>query len=180
MSSEFSSRLSGISLLLDSMERERKVDLSVVDEIDRATIVLDDYGKKIVSDTSSDVKASFLAYHILRNIRIALQKMKARFATAEENHDNPVVAEVSLALLPLLAESFEVAQCWEAGPLSQDAESSMIEHIRTLRDAMSSASMTMSEEEESEELAKTGLAGEWGLLADAVRDIYIKEQQDTS
>jgi hypothetical protein len=56
----------------------------------------------------------------------------------------------------------------------------MIEHIRTLRDAMSSASMTMSEEEESEELAKTGLASEWGLLADAVRDIYIKEQQDTS
>jgi hypothetical protein len=169
-----------MSLLLDKMERERKVDLAVVGEINGATTVLDDYEKKVVSGTASDIKASFLAYHIIRNTRIALQKMKARFMAAEENHDNPIVAEESLSLLPVLAESFNVAQSWQVGTLSEDAENSMIEQIRILRDAMSNASMTMSEEEESEELVKTGLQSEWGLLADAVRDTYTKEQQDTS
>jgi len=180
LASEFALHLDGIVVSLNRMEKEQKVDLSVVPQIEEAIQLLEDSEREITSGPQEDVGTSFLAYHIIRNVRTALQKMKVRFREAKEKGDNPIVAEDSLAIIPILSESYEMAQRYARGPLSQSEESVVIDRIRILRDAMSSTSMVMSEQEEFEEQARTGLEGEWEVLADAVKSSYVKEQQDTN
>ena len=123
------------------MENEKAVDLAIIPQIDNSMSLLTKIQNKIVSDQATELKTNFLAYHIVRNINLALEKMRSRFLTAKENHDNSVVAEESLSLIPVLAETFQVAENIVNGQLTPADERMIIERILVLRESMSSSSM---------------------------------------
>jgi hypothetical protein len=168
--------LADMTTLLVGMEEAGKVDLAIIPKIDDAMSNVTAVQNRITEDKGMELKANFLAYHIVRNINLTLEKMRSRFVAAKENHDNPIVAEDSLALIPVLAESFQVAESILNGKLTSVDEKKIVSSIMVLRESMSSTSMLMSGEEESKRVSEEGLAEEGKKLAIAVKDLYSEEQ----
>lgn len=175
MSTEFAANIGQIASLLDKMEDEGRIDVSVIPKIEASEVIVKNLENQILSKEDIDVKASFLAFHILRNLSLTLEKMKSRFLKAPESHDNPSVAEDSIPLMPLLAESFDLASSLFVQRLSPKDEDFIIQKIQVLRGAIANSSMLASNLEERRGLSESGLSDEGKLLADAVQDIYTKE-----
>lgn len=169
-----------MAVLLNSMEETGNVDLTIVPKIDETKQLLDSFKTEITNADSIDPQTNFLAYHIVRNIGLALDKMKSRFLAAQENHDNPIVAEDSLSLIPVMGESFQVAERIMGGELTQADAKMIFERVRVLRDSMYSGSMVITSEEETGYVPQSDLREQGRKLSSAIKDIYSQEQQDTS
>lgn len=176
----FQGNLTDMSNLLVKMENEGVVDLAILPKIQELMAFLKTIQNQIISDTKAEAKANFLAYHIVRNINLTLEKMEFRFVHHKENHDNPIVADDSLALVPVIAESFNVAEKIINGELTYADERIIVEHIRNLRECMANRSMLVTSEEESKRVSQSGLQEEGKNLASAIKDIYTKQQQDSN
>ncbi len=93
--------------MLQSMERSAKVNLDVLGLLDSLISIAHDqegqweHGKKGISRSDA-----FAVYHLWRNSRLILAKVKTRFREAASKHDNPTVAQQSLELLPVLTTTF--------------------------------------------------------------------------
>jgi hypothetical protein len=176
----FKGNLAEMSTLLWKMEETGEVDLTIVPKIDESMSLLTELQNKIVDNKATELKQDFLAYHIVRNINLTLEKMKSRFLDAKKNHDNPIVAEDSLAMIPVLAESFQVAENIMNGQLTTTDQRMIIERVRVLRDSMFTNSILVSGDEETARVSKTELDAEGKRLATAIQEIYTQELQDIS
>jgi hypothetical protein len=172
----FQGNLVDMTTLLVKMEDTGDLDLSIIPKIEDSMRIVAEIQSKIADDKTMELKANFLAYHIVRNINLTLEKMRFRFANAKLNHDNPIVAEDSLALVPAIAESFQVAERLVNGELSYADEKMIVGRIQALRNSMYSSSMLITGEEESKRVSSTELEEQGRKLASAIKDIYAKKQ----
>jgi hypothetical protein len=176
----FQGNLAEMSTLLSRMQDTGEVDLAIVPKIEDSMELLTEMQNTIVNSKTTEAKQDFLAYHIIRNINLTMEKMKARFLVAKEMGDNPIVADDSIALVPVLSESFQVAEGIMSGKLTSVDQRLIMERIRVLRDSMYSSSMQITSEEESKRAPTAELEQEGKRLATAVKDLYTQKQQDTS
>lgn len=176
----FQGNLAEINNLLTKMENEGEIDFAIIPKIENSMKLLTEFQNRIVTHRAADPKTDFLAYHIVRNINLTLEKMKFRFLIAKENRDNPIVAEDSQSLIPIIAESFQVAENIMNGQLTNADEPMIVERIRVLRESMFSSSMLITGDEESKRVSQAELRKEGERLANAVKDLYAEEQQDSS
>lgn len=174
----FQGNLAAMNTLLWKMEETKEVDLSIIPMIESEMSLLSELQNKIVSDKTQETRANFLAYHIVRNLNLTMEKMKVRFIKAKENHDNPVVALDTISLIPVLAEAYQTVESINAGKTI--SETSVVDKIQLLRNSMSSSKMLISGEEEAKRVSKEDFEEEGKQLADAVKDLYAEKQQDSS
>jgi hypothetical protein len=179
----FQGNLADMTNLLVKMEDDGKVAPylePMLQKIKASRQLLEDFQTEIANARLAEPHTNFLAYHLVRNIGLALEKMNSRFLIAQENHDNPVVAEDSLSLIPVMGESFSIAERIMSGELTHANERMIIERVRILRDSMYSGSMLITSEEEASRVSQSGLEEEGRRLVFAVKDLYSEEQQNTS
>lgn len=179
MSQQVTEEFERMTVLCKQMEDVGVVDPSILDNIDRAKSTLSTLEKLLSTSTSSsDVKSAFLGYHIIRNLNLILDKMKYRFANSKSNNDNPVVAEDSLAILPIMSESAEVAMKYAGKRIGEGEEELMLNHVLKLREITSRVKMMPTIEEEAKTISASpeALKAEEQKLTDAVKQHYIKEE----
>ena len=163
-----------LASLLSNMEEKGKVDLTIVGKLDSIISTLQDYERK-VAGSRGEIVSSFLAYHILRNVRLVLTKMKDRFLQARPHNDNPTVVDESLSMIPFLAESTDIALRYAGKPLPPKTSDMIIEQVRLLRESASNASMTVSSEEEFKSITEKELKEEARRLVEIIKERYIYE-----
>ena len=152
---------------------------NMVESIDRASNLLTEVEKDLSNNASgTDVKSAFLSYHIARNLSLVLAKMKDRFVHAKEANDNPVVAEDSLSILPVMSESIDVAMKYAGKKIGEGEEDLMLSHISALQEITSEVKMKLSLEEESKTISASpeAVLEEERRLSNAVRQRYAKEE----
>jgi len=168
-----------MTALCNKMEETGKVDFGILENIDRAKATLSALQTVLSSNTpDNNVRSAFLGYHIIRNMNMILTKMKDRFVRSQENSDNPIVAEDSLQLLPILSESVEVAMKYGGKGIGSGEEELMLHHILKLHEITSLKNMELSVEEQAKTISasKEALRAEEQKLSDAVKHRYIKEE----
>lgn len=164
-----------MTLLCNQMEKTGKVDLSINDNIDRAKSELSGLERFLATTKPGiDVKSAFLGYHIVRNVNLVLTKMKDRFEHSKENADNPLVAQDSLLVLPVLNESLEVAIKYGRMKIAEGEEVLMLNHILRLRDITARLNMVLTPEEDAKTIGVSPavLEEEEQKLSDAVKKRY--------
>ena len=179
MSQKVVEELERMATLCNKMEETGKVDFAILENIDRAKSSLSSLEGSLSSSTSgSNVKSVFLGYHIVRNLNLILTKMKDRFVHSHENHDNPIVAEDSLLVLPILSESIEIAMKYAGKKIGGGEEELMLNHILKLREITSLKNMALTIDEQAKTISasKEALWAEEQKLSDAVKRRYVKEE----
>ena len=92
---------------LYNMEAVGKVDLTIQDDINELKVFLRQLKDKWLEERNAD---SYYFYQGLHNIELMLNKMKERFQTAQENHDNPQIAKDSIALFTVVDELLSLTE----------------------------------------------------------------------
>jgi hypothetical protein len=179
MSNQVIEEFDRMTALCHKMEEVGAIDPAILDNIDRAKSTLSALANMLSTNTaSSNVKSAFLGYHIIRNLNLILSKMKDRFTYSKDNNDNPIVAEDSLSILPILSESAEVAMKYAGKKVGEGEEELMLNHILKLREITSQANMTLTVEEEAKTISASpeAVRAEEQKLSDAVEQRYAKEE----
>jgi len=88
--------------MLQGMEASGRVNLSILGLFDRLIAIA--RNKEDEWEEREDVSRAdaFAIYHLWRNLRLVLLKVKNRFQEAHSRHQNPEVALQTLELLPTL------------------------------------------------------------------------------
>lgn len=167
-----------MTALCNQMEEKKEVDPIIAENIERAKSTLSSLENLLSSSAAGNVKSAFLAYHIIRNTNLILSKMKDRFRHAKENYDNPVVAQDSLMIFPLLSESVEVAMRYGGKHIDAGIQEVMQSHILKLREVTTQVDMALSIEEEAKTISASpeAVRAEEQKLSDAVKQQYVKEE----
>jgi hypothetical protein len=160
------------------MEDECEVDLSIIKNIDSTISLIEDQENSITKEMGVNTTSSFLSYHVLRNVRLALFRMKERFLLSKQTNDNPVVAQESLQVLPILAELTEIALEEAGKQLSAEKEDMIIERIRIMRHVLRNASMLITPEAELKTLSQKSIKDEADELTELIQKKYTEEDQD--
>lgn len=183
MSQQVIEQFNKMTALCNKMEEIGKIEPSsldnMVENIDNTAGLLTTIEKLLSTNASgSDVKSAFLGYHIVRNLNLVLAKMKQRYINAKEANDNPVVAEDSLSILPVMSESIEVAMKYAGKKITDGEEEVLLSHINALREITSEVKMKLSSEEESKTISASpeAVLEEEQRLSNAVRQRYAKEE----
>ena len=101
------SALSSVEEMLEGMEASGKVNLEIVGLFDSLIGIArrqeDEWERNRKDISRSD---AFAVYHLWRNARLILTKVKERFQEAATRHENPTVALQAIELLPALTTTF--------------------------------------------------------------------------
>jgi hypothetical protein len=172
-------KLENINLLkelsdqLQEMEKVRKVDKTVLKTIDKLLEGCHSTESFWRDNKKESVQNSFMLYHASRNVRIILQKMKQRFLEAEEKHENPVVVEDSIAIIPTLSEVCVTISSLVKQTLTKDLVKMVSEKVQYLRDVALANSLLPTPEEEIQELDEKRLKKRFSEFAGTLQAMYV-------
>src|SRR2546427_11279277 len=91
-----------IASAMDAMEREGKVDLSILQKIDSFAESLNESKLHWLKNEEANRVDAFIIYHAFRNMHSIVGGMRHRFETAAAMHDNPKVVDDARLVLPSL------------------------------------------------------------------------------
>lgn len=168
-----SNLLGELSEQLQKMEKAGKVDVSIVNTLDKLIDVCQSTENFWRDDEKVTIQSSFLLYHASRNARIIIKKMKQRFIEAEEKHENPAVLHESLAIIPSLSELCATVSSLTTQTLTNELVNIVSEKLEYLRDIAFVHSLLPTPEEEMEELDKNRLKKRFGQFADTLQAMFI-------
>src|SRR3989442_4152707 len=92
----------GIVRSLEEMEKTKVVNPSIIphlNKLSRSFTSLQEYWRDHQGHNKAD---AFSLYHASRNAELVLKKMEERFQEAPKKHDNPLVVEDAIAVIPAL------------------------------------------------------------------------------
>jgi hypothetical protein len=157
---------------LQEMEATGKVNLSIVNTIDKlidSCAVTENFWR---DDEQVKIQQSFLLYHASRNSRIILKKMKKRFIEAAEKHENPSVVHDSIHVLPQLNELYTMLSSLTKQTPSKQLVDNVSEKVDYLRDTAYLNNMLPTPEEEMEELDQRHVKKRFGEFAGTLQAMY--------
>jgi len=116
---------------LYNMEASGKVDLSILKLLDELRSMIKELKQKWLEDRNTE---SYYFYQGLRNIELMLDKMQDRFEHAPEKHDNPKIAEDSIALFKVVDDLLSIT---ETNTINDQNVNKILYKTRDLRNAAS-------------------------------------------
>lgn len=170
---EKTSLLEALSNELQEMEKVGKVNLAVVNTIDKLVEACYSTESFWRDNEKIPIQSSFMLYHASRNVRIVLQKMKQRFIEAEEKHENPTVVHESLAVIPSLGELCATLSSLTKQTLTKDMVGIISQRVGYLRDTAFVNSLLPEPEEEMKELDKNRLKKRFGEFANTLQAMSV-------
>ncbi len=130
-----------IASSMDSMEKERKVDLSILQKIDSLAESLSVSEHYWLRNEEANRVDAFILYHAFRNMHSIVRSMRHRFETAADNRDNPKVVDDARIVLPSLFTVFAAVKPLETQALSPGLRSLVLKKVRDMRNAAAHARM---------------------------------------
>lgn len=91
---------------LNRMEDTGKVDMSILDSLEKLERILRKIKTKWLGHSNTD---AFYFYQAMKNVELILGKMKERFKNSKIKNDNPKIAKDSLTLMPVIDDILQVA-----------------------------------------------------------------------
>ena len=170
---EKSDLLGELSQRLQEMERISKVDMSAVCILDKLIESCSSTERFWRDNDKITIQNSFLLFHASRNARIILKKMKQRLIEAEEKHENPVVVDQSLAIIPSLSELCVAVSVLTKQTPTKNLVETVSKKVEFLRDAAFINGLLPTPEEEIEELDQKRLKTCFGKLADTLQAMLV-------
>lgn len=116
-----------ISENLYDMEATGKVDPTIIKYLDELRSLIRQIKDKWLENKNTD---SYYFYQGVRNVELMLNKMQERFETAQENHDNPKIAEDSIVLFK---DVDDLLQITESNEINLQTVNKILEKTRDLR-----------------------------------------------
>lgn len=159
---------------LDKMNEHQKVDVSVVETIDKIIKVCQDTEEFWMTNESIPIENAFLLYHASRNVRLVFEKMKERFIVAEEKHENPGVVTDSLKMFPLLNSLCYAVFSLRTMRINSESMSIISQRLRLLRKMALETSMFPSPEEELKELDKSKLKKCFKKFTNSLQAMFVE------
>jgi len=157
--------LKELSEQLQKMESLEKVDLSIVDTIDKlinSCISTENFWR---DNEQITIHNSFLLYHASRNAQIILKKMRKRFIEAEKMHENPSVVHDSICIIPPLSELCATLSFLAKQILNKQLIDNVSEIVEYLRDVAYANDLLPTPKEEMEEIDQENLKKRFGEFA---------------
>ena len=127
--------LKNIKNRAEEMEKNGKVDIAILDDLEKFNDKIMTIGKKWISVDHND---GFYFYQAVRNVELILGRMMERFRTAKENQDNPQIALDTLDLIPIMDLVVELTDVdYNLEKNNVEIVNKLLEHTRDLRDMAS-------------------------------------------
>lgn len=114
---------------LYNMEASGKVDPSILKLLDELRNMIKDLKQKWLENRNTE---SYYFYQGLKNIELMLDKMQDRFEHAPEKHDNPQIAEDSIALFKVVDDLLSIT---ETNIIDNQSVNKILYKTRDLRNA---------------------------------------------
>ncbi len=130
-----------ILTLLQSMEKKRAVDNSILGKIDFLAHAFSMSEQFWLRDKTVPPVDAFVMFHAYRNAHSILKEARSRFDLAAKKHDNPKVVDDAMIVFPPVFKLFTTVKTLEGRPLTPGLRSLVFAHIRSLRSAAAQASM---------------------------------------
>lgn len=165
--------LQELSNRLQEMEKVGKVDVSIVETIDKLIDSCNSTESFWRDNEKVTVQSSFLLYHASRNARIVLNKMRRRFIGAEEKHENPSVVHNSLSIIPPLSELCVTLSFLTKQVPTKELVDNVSEKVEYMRDAAFANNLLPTPEEEMEEIDKERLKKRFGEFAGTLQAMFV-------
>jgi hypothetical protein len=170
---EKKSILEALSDELQEMERVEKVNLAVVNTLNKLIDACYSTEGFWRDNQKIPIQSSFMLFHASRNVRIVLQKMKQRFVEAEGKHENPTVVHESLAVIPSLSELCATILSLTKQTPTKDIVDIISQKIGYLRDVAFANSLLPTPEEEMQELDKNRLKKRFTEFANTLQAMSV-------
>src|SRR2546426_10323399 len=119
--------------LLDSMDKTRKVDESVVEKLDQLTDSLARSERFWLKNDQAVPVDAFMLFHAFRNLHGISIQAKSRFATAIEKHENPKTVDDAMKVFPSIFGLFATVKSLEGQTLTRGLRSMIVTKIQMLR-----------------------------------------------
>ena len=119
--------MQNITQNLHDMEATGKVDPTIINYLDELRILIKQLKNKWLENKNTD---SYYFYQGIRNVELMLNKMQQRFETAQENHDNPKIAEDSIILFDVVDDLLQIT---ESNEVNKNTVNKILEKTRDLR-----------------------------------------------
>ena len=161
---------------LEIMEEACKVDASIVEDLDGLIKFCEDKEQEWVSNEEIEARDAFQLFHATRNSRLILNKMKKRFITSGEMHDNPKVVSDAIRILPAIRDICEILSSISEKYVTPEILSFLSKKLRNLRNLALQTSMLPSLEEEISGLDKRKLRSRFNRIITNLQAKYIEMQ----
>ena len=127
--------LQNIKNRAEEMEKNGKIDIAILDDLEKFNDKIIAIGKKWISVDHND---GFYFYQAVRNVELILGRMMERFRTSKENQDNLQIALDTLDLIPIMDLVVELTDV-DCNLEKNNVEivNKLLEHTRDLRDMAS-------------------------------------------
>src|SRR6267143_1098253 len=133
--------------LLDSMDKARKVDESVVGKLDELADSLSRSEVFWLNNNDAKPVDAFMLFHAFRNLHGISLEAKSRFAVAIAKHENPRTVDDAMKVFPSVFSLFATVKSLEGQPLTPGLRSMIVSRIQMLRGTAAGANMLPSEGE---------------------------------
>jgi len=170
---EKSNLIEELSQQLQKMEKVGKVDTSVVNTLDNLVESCHSIENFWRDNDKIPIQNSFMLYHASRNARIILKKMKQRLIEARERHENPIVVEQSLAIIPSLSELCAIVSALTKQVPTKALVDIVSQKVEYLRDVAFINGLLPTPEEEMKELDQKRLKKCFGQFADTLQAMFV-------
>lgn len=141
-----------IIINMEKMEETGKIDPSIMNKLNTPIYKLKNFEDCMTKEGTLSIEDSFALYHIARNIRIILEKMKEKFFNANKAGENPKVVEDALNLLPQISEVYSALYTVSSKPLNDEIKLFLTNKLRKIRNTAAGVSMLPSLDEEIKEV----------------------------
>ena len=162
--------------VIEKMEDSKTVDPTVIGVLDELIESCEEAQRYWVEREELPIEDSFILYHASRNSRLVLEKMKERFLSAEERHENPEVIGDSLLVLPHLSELCSIVSFLTKRELTPESRLLISQRLRLLRNAASNVSMLPSPEEEKQGLDRKKLKRRFDRFTSTLQAIFLETE----
>ena len=127
--------------LLDSMDKARKVDESVIGKLDQLTDSLAGSEQFWLRNDKVTAVDAFMLYHAFRNLHGISLQARSRFAIAIEKHENPKTVDDAIKVFPSVLGLFAIVKSLEGQSLTPGIRSMIVAKIQKLRGVAADANM---------------------------------------
>jgi hypothetical protein len=163
---------------LNEMEKNQAIDESILSDFSYMEKQLAKYEGDCASSKDRKIEDAFLLFHVMRNSRMILEKVSARFTEAKAKHENPVVVDLSKMVIPRLNDlyTFTVPIFQnEKHVLTQGERNAILTRLKIVRDVASVAGMLPSVEDEKEGILKSDLSKKFQGMATSLQACVNEE-----
>ena len=160
---------------LETMESQKKVDLSIVEDFTELTKNFSDIEDQWKKSQDTNIEDAFLIFHSIRNCRMILQKMEFTFLRAKEMHQNPRIVYSARLVLPRINDLYNMVVALKGRKITDQTLNLIRQKLRLLRDVAENTSMLPTPSEETKGVLQLELKKKFQIVADDLQARLCEE-----